>query len=155
VNCLAGLVPAGADHATLYQTFVDNLRFAARELKSHGLTLVVEPLNTRDVPGFFLQTSRQAVAIIEEVGADNLALQFDVYHAHIMEAKSSAPSSEICPTSPTYRWPTIRGATSRGPAPSILPRSSHALARELPELDRVRVRAVEHDRGRPRVVESR
>jgi hydroxypyruvate isomerase len=85
VNCLAGLVPAGADHATLHQTFVDNLRFAARELKRHGLTLLVEPLNTRDVPGFFLQTSRQAVAIIEEVGADNLALQFDVYHAHIME----------------------------------------------------------------------
>lgn len=85
LNCLAGLVPAGADPATLRQTFVDNLRFAARELKPHGLTLLVEPLNTRDVPGFFLRTSRQAIEIIEEVGADNLALQFDVYHAHIME----------------------------------------------------------------------
>jgi hydroxypyruvate isomerase len=85
LNCLAGLTPEAADPDALRQTFVDNLRFAARELKRHGLTLLVEPINTRDVPGFFLRTSRQAMEIIGEVGAENLSLQFDVYHLHIME----------------------------------------------------------------------
>ena len=85
LNCLAGIAPATADRDKLRKTFVDNLRFAARELKGHGITLVIEPLNTRDTPGFYLQTSSQAVEIIQEVGAENLRLQFDVYHSHIME----------------------------------------------------------------------
>jgi hydroxypyruvate isomerase len=85
LNCLAGIAPASADRVTLHETFVENLRFAARALKSRGITLVIEPLNTRDTPGFFLQTSQQAVDIIQEIGADNLRLQFDVYHTHIME----------------------------------------------------------------------
>lgn len=85
LNCLAGIAAAGADRDRLHDTFVDNLRFAARELKTRGLTLVIEPLNTRDTPGFFLQTSQQAVEIIRQVGADNLRLQFDAYHTHIME----------------------------------------------------------------------
>jgi hydroxypyruvate isomerase len=85
VNCLSGVAPAGADRDALHRTFVDNLRFAARALKERGITLVIEPLNIRDTPGFFLQTCGQAVQIIHDVGADNLSLQFDVYHAHIME----------------------------------------------------------------------
>lgn len=85
LNCLAGIAPAAADHEKLRATFIGNLRFAARELKRHGIMLLVEPLNTRDTPGFFLRTSQQAVELIEEVGTDNLHLQFDVYHAHIME----------------------------------------------------------------------
>lgn len=85
LNCLAGIAPPAADRATLDETFIDNLRFAACELKRRDIALVIEPLNTRDTPGFFLQTSQQAIAVIEEVGADNLHLQFDVYHAHIME----------------------------------------------------------------------
>lgn len=85
LNCLAGIAPAAADPKKLRETFIGNLRFAAHELKRHGITLVIEPLNTRDTPGFFLRTSQQAVDIIEELGADDLRLQFDVYHAHIME----------------------------------------------------------------------
>jgi hydroxypyruvate isomerase len=85
LNCLAGIAATGASHETLRETFVGNLRFAAGELKRHQITLLIEPLNTRDTPGFFLQTPQQAVEIIEEVGADNLRLQFDVYHTHIME----------------------------------------------------------------------
>ena len=85
VNCLAGVAPAAAEPSKLHETLVDNLRFAAREMKRSGITLVIEPLNSRDVPGFFLRTSGQAAEIIREVGADNLLLQFDVYHAHIME----------------------------------------------------------------------
>ena len=85
VNCLAGVAPSHVSHDSLHQTLVSNLRFAARELKAHDIALLVEPLNTRDTPGFFLRTSQQAVEIIDEVGADNLHLQFDVYHTHIME----------------------------------------------------------------------
>jgi len=85
VNCLAGIAPATVAHDKLHETFVGNLRFAARSLKDAGIRLLVEPLNTRDTPGFFLQTSRRAVEIIQEVASDNLYLQFDVYHAHIME----------------------------------------------------------------------
>jgi hydroxypyruvate isomerase len=85
LNCLAGIVPAAADPDELHATFLGNLRFAARELKEHGITLVIEPLNTRDTPGFYLHTASQAVEIIQEVSADNLRLQFDVYHVHIME----------------------------------------------------------------------
>lgn len=85
LNCLAGIAPHGVDRDELHDTFVSNLRFAAGQLKAQGITLVIEPLNTRDTPGFFLRTSQQAADIIKDVGADNLALQFDVYHAHIME----------------------------------------------------------------------
>jgi hydroxypyruvate isomerase len=86
VNCLSGVRPASAaDGEQLHATFVANLRFAARELKKHGISLLIEPLNTRDHPGFFLRHARQAIAIIEHVGEDNLRLQFDVYHMHIME----------------------------------------------------------------------
>ena len=85
LNCLAGIASSEVDYDELHETFVGNLRFAARELKARGISLVIEPLNTHDTPGFFLRTPRQAVEIIEEVGDDNLYLQFDVYHADIME----------------------------------------------------------------------
>jgi hydroxypyruvate isomerase len=64
---------------------VTNLRFAARELKRRGIALMIEPLNAQDNPAFFIRTSRHAVEIIEEVGSDNLHLQFDVYHSRIMD----------------------------------------------------------------------
>ena len=85
LNCLAGLLPAGVDAATARATLVANLSFAAQALASAGLTLLLEPINTRDMPGFFVATSRQALDIIAAVGAPNLRLQYDVYHAHIME----------------------------------------------------------------------
>ena len=97
LNCLAGVAPAAADRETLHETFVENLRFAAGELKTRGITLVIEPLNSRDVPGFFLRTSTQALEIIQEVGADNLYLQFDVYHAHIMEGDIVASIQQHLP----------------------------------------------------------
>jgi hydroxypyruvate isomerase len=85
LNCLAGIAPAGASRLTLHDTFIDNLRFAGRELKKRDITLLVEPLNTRDTPGFFLETSQQSLEIIESADIANLRLQFDVYHMHIME----------------------------------------------------------------------
>ncbi|RTL95728.1 hydroxypyruvate isomerase [Ancylobacter aquaticus] len=85
VNILAGIVPAGADREVLHNTFVNNLKFAAPKIKEAGLKLLIEPINTRDIPGFFLNYTKQAKAIIEEVGSDNLFIQYDIYHMQIME----------------------------------------------------------------------
>lgn len=87
LNCLAGIVPAGVDPAQARATFVDNLRHAAGVLGEAGLELLIEPINTFDIPGFFLNRSAQALAIIDAVGADNLRLQFDLYHAQRMEGE--------------------------------------------------------------------
>lgn len=85
INCLAGIRPQGVDDATVKKTFVANLRFAARKLESAGIRLVMEMINTRDIPGFYLNTTQQALDIQAEVGSANLLLQYDVYHMQIME----------------------------------------------------------------------
>ena len=85
LNCLAGIAPKGADPEKLRQTLVDNLRFAADQLGAHGIRLVTEPINTRDIPGFFLCGTQQAIGIIRETGSSNLAVQYDIYHMQIME----------------------------------------------------------------------
>jgi hydroxypyruvate isomerase len=90
LNCLAGKVPSGVDPALLRRTFVDNLRFAAGELKAAGLKLLIEPINTYDIPGFYLNRTAQALEILDEVGADNAFLQYDIYHAQRMEGELAA-----------------------------------------------------------------
>jgi len=90
VNCLAGKAPAGVDGALLRRTLVENLRYAARELKKAGLKLLLEPVNTFDIPGFYVNRSDQALAILDEVGADNAFLQYDIYHAQRMEGELAA-----------------------------------------------------------------
>jgi hydroxypyruvate isomerase len=85
VNCLAGIAPEGAAHADLERTFVDNLSFAAKRLEEAGIRLLIEAINTRDIPGFFLTTSKQALKIIDRVGSNNLYFQYDIYHMQIME----------------------------------------------------------------------
>ncbi|NML43572.1 hydroxypyruvate isomerase [Ramlibacter sp. G-1-2-2] len=87
LNCLAGKLPAGVTREQAQATLVANLRFAAAELKKAGLRLLVEPINTFDIPGFFLTRSDQALALIEEVGSDALLLQYDIYHAQRMEGE--------------------------------------------------------------------
>ncbi len=90
LNCLAGKVPAGVVGEVLRQTLVDNLRFAAAELRAAGLRLLIEPINTFDIPGFYLNRTQQAVEILDEIGADNLYVQYDIYHAQRMEGELGA-----------------------------------------------------------------
>jgi hydroxypyruvate isomerase len=85
VNCLAGKLPQGTDPAAARETFRQNLQYAAPRLKAAGIKLLIEPINTRDVPGFFLSGTRQAVETIEAVGSDNVFVQYDIYHMQIME----------------------------------------------------------------------
>jgi hydroxypyruvate isomerase len=87
INCLAGKKPQGVSDETIRDTFVGNLRFAAAELKKVGIKLVIEPINTYDIPGFYLNTTAQALALIDEVGSDNLLVQYDIYHAQRMEGE--------------------------------------------------------------------
>ena len=90
LNCLAGKVPLGASDDLLRKTFVSNLKYAAAELKKANLKLLIEPINTYDIPGFYLNRTAQAISIMDEVGADNLFLQYDIYHAQRSEGELAA-----------------------------------------------------------------
>ncbi|MGB6101926.1 MAG: hydroxypyruvate isomerase [Comamonas sp.] len=90
LNCLIGKVPAGADPRQVDEAVIENLRHAATELARHGKRLVVEPINTFDIPGFYLHGTAQALRLIEQVGADNLFVQYDIYHMQRMEGEIAA-----------------------------------------------------------------
>ena len=87
INCLAGKTPSGVSDEAIRDTFVGNLRFAAAALKEVNIKLLIEPINTFDIPGFYLSRTAQALAIIDEVGSDNLFVQYDIYHAQRMEGE--------------------------------------------------------------------
>ena len=85
INCLAGIAPKGIDAGKIRSTFISNLKFAADKLGQAGIRLLSEPINTRDIPGFYLCHTKQALEIFKDVGSDNLFLQYDIYHMQIME----------------------------------------------------------------------
>ena len=90
VNCLVGIAPAGVTEEVLRRTVVDNLAYAAAKLKEAGIRLLIEPINTYDIPGFYLSRTEQALRILDEVGSDNLFVQYDVYHAQRTEGELGA-----------------------------------------------------------------
>jgi hydroxypyruvate isomerase len=85
MHCMAGLKPRGVNEDKLRETYLASLRFAAKELAKHNLTLLIEAINTRDIPGFYLNTSRQAIDILHYAQMPNLKFQYDIYHMQIME----------------------------------------------------------------------
>ena len=87
LNCLVGIVPQGVTRQDAQGTLVDNLKFAAAALKDEGIRLLIEPINTYDIPGFFLSQTAQAAALIAAVGSDNLFIQYDIYHMQRMEGE--------------------------------------------------------------------
>ena len=93
VNCLAGIRQSNRDPGDARETFIRNLQFAAPRFKAAGIKLLIEAINTRDIPGFFLDNTQQAVDIIKAVGSDNLFVQYDIYHMQIMEG-DLAPTIE-------------------------------------------------------------
>lgn len=90
LNCLAGKAPPGVPDARLRETLLGNLRFAAAALKAAGLRLLIEPINSFDIPGFYINRTAQALDILDEVGADNAFVQYDIYHAQRMEGELAA-----------------------------------------------------------------
>jgi hydroxypyruvate isomerase len=87
INCLVGIQPENVELSKAQETLVRNLKFAAAELKKAGIPLLIEPINTFDIPGFFLSGTRQGLGLIEQVGSDNLFLQYDIYHMQRMEGE--------------------------------------------------------------------
>jgi hydroxypyruvate isomerase len=97
LNCLAGKLPPGVQPAEARATLVANLRFAAAALHEAGLTLLIEPINRFDVPGFVIQRSDDAVQLMDEVGAPNLKLQYDVYHQQRTEGEIAGTIERLLP----------------------------------------------------------
>jgi hydroxypyruvate isomerase len=87
LHCLAGKLPPHVGHDRAHAAYVANLRHAAARCHAHGIALLIEPINDRDMPGYFLTGTRQAAAVIEEVDAPNLRLQYDIYHMQRMEGE--------------------------------------------------------------------
>jgi hydroxypyruvate isomerase len=85
INCLAGIQPPGVDPQFLEDTLVGNLGHAAQRLADAGIALVFEPINTRDIPGYFVTNTDQAERIMDRVGHPNLLIQYDFYHMQIMQ----------------------------------------------------------------------
>ncbi|MBP0599353.1 hydroxypyruvate isomerase [Herbaspirillum sp. LeCh32-8] len=87
LNCLVGILPNGVSREAARETLVGNLKYAAGKLKEHGIRLLIEPINSFDIPGFFLNTTKQAVELILATGSDNLFVQYDIYHMQRMEGE--------------------------------------------------------------------
>lgn len=98
LHAMAGLLPAGADRAERRALYVKNLCEAARRCADVGLDLLIEPINTRDIPGFFLNTQADAHAVLAEVGAPNLKVQMDLYHCQIVEGDLAMKIRQYLPT---------------------------------------------------------
>lgn len=85
LHVMAGLLPAGADRAKHRAVYVRNIAYAAQQAKALGITVVIEPINTRDIPGFFISRQDEAHDVCRETGADNAKVQMDFYHCQIVE----------------------------------------------------------------------
>jgi len=94
INCLAGVAPASIPHQRTRETFIANLKYAAPRLAEHGIKLLIEPINTIDIPGFFLCRTSQALEIMAEAAEPNLYLQYDVYHMQMMEGNLATTIKE-------------------------------------------------------------
>lgn len=97
VHLMAGIPPADADRAACRRAYVANVRQAAQACRAQGRDLLLEPINTRDMPGYFLSYQREGRAVIEEVGLDNVKLQLDLYHCQIMEGDLATHIRELLP----------------------------------------------------------
>lgn len=97
LNCLLGLTPAGVSAEWVRHTVEDNLKYAAEQCVGKGRRLLVEPLNTRDTPGFYLHRTEQAMELVEALGEGRLGIQYDIYHAQVMEGNLAATLARYLP----------------------------------------------------------
>jgi hydroxypyruvate isomerase len=97
IHCMAGIVPADVAPTTAMATYAANLAWAAEQASPAGVRLVIEPINHRDMPGYFLNTQAQGAAIVEAIGRDRLGLQFDVYHVQVTEGDITKRMEQYMP----------------------------------------------------------
>jgi len=98
VHVMAGLVPSGQERESLRATYVANLRWGARQAAAQGVSLMVEPINTRDIPGFFLNRQDHAHELVAEIGEPNVQVQMDLYHCQIVEGDVATKIRQYLPT---------------------------------------------------------
>jgi hydroxypyruvate isomerase len=98
IHVMAGLVPEGVERSDLRPTYVANLRWAAAEAAKQGVKLQVEPINTRDIPRFFLNRQDHAHELIAEIGSDHVQVQMDLYHCQIVEGDLAMKIRQYLPT---------------------------------------------------------
>ena len=98
VHVMAGLAPKDADRSHLQATYEANLAWAAKLAASAGRDVLIEPINTRDIPGFFLNRQAEAHRIIQSIGAANLKVQMDLYHCQIVEGDVAMKLRHDLPT---------------------------------------------------------
>lgn len=98
IHVMAGIVPAGATPQTVRATYVANLRQAARRAAAQGVALMIEPINTRDMPGYFLNLQADAHTLLAEIGEANVQVQMDLYHCQIMEGDLAMKLRQYLPT---------------------------------------------------------
>lgn len=98
IHCMAGVPPAGTPHEEARATYRRNLQWAAAEAAKTGCDILIEPLNPRDTPGYFLRTQAEAHAIVQDVGASNLKVQMDLYHCQIVEGDVATKIRTYLPT---------------------------------------------------------
>lgn len=98
IHLMAGLLPNGVSRDAAQATYVANLRWASTQALSRGRDVLIEPINTRDIPGFFLNRQDQAHDIVAQVGATNLKVQMDLYHAQIVEGDLAMKIRQYLPT---------------------------------------------------------
>lgn len=97
LNCLAGILPEGLTKDTAIETLIGNLIYAAAGLQEAGIRLLVEPINRHDIPGFLLNTSADVINVMDQVGSDNLFLQYDIYHMQRMEGELANTIEALLP----------------------------------------------------------
>jgi hydroxypyruvate isomerase len=98
IHVMAGLVPAGSSRESLRATYVANLRQAAATAAKQGVDLLLEPINVRDIPGFFLNRQDDAHRLLDEIGASNVKVQFDLYHCQVVEGDVAMKIRQFLPT---------------------------------------------------------
>jgi hydroxypyruvate isomerase len=130
INCIAGVARAGEERRELEDRLVKHLRFACDEFKRANLQMVIEPLNVTDAPGFLIPRQDDGARVIAAVGADNLGLQFDIYHVAMM---GDDPSSTLARLRAIIRHIQFADVPGRGePGSGTLP-----IARYFDEIDRL------------------
>jgi hydroxypyruvate isomerase len=97
VHVMAGIVPAGVSQVTAASLYAANLAWAAEQAVPAGVKLVIEPINHRDMPGFFLNTMAQGAAVVDAIGRDRLGLQFDIYHCQVTEGDITKRMEALMP----------------------------------------------------------
>ena len=114
VHVMAGLAPAGAARDALMACYLDNLAWAADQAAGQGVAVLIEPINTRDIPGYFLNRQGEAHAVVQQVAAPNLQVQMDLYHCQIVEGDLAMRLRQFLPGEAVGAVVgAVDGATSR------------------------------------------